>query len=96
MNTEELKPLMVFKNTWYQGLKDGLIILLSAEHTDSTAFPNEFKRGKDEYLWKVAFSYFGAGCQLRELYAEEILKCEYMGYLKECRTDRKVEFEGKK
>jgi hypothetical protein len=72
---------MIFRNTWWSGLNDGYIILLSAEHTDSKAMPDYLKRGKDESLWTIAFSYKGAGCQIRQWYEEEILKCEYLGYL---------------
>lgn len=74
----ELKPLQVWKNTWWGGVKGGYIILLSAEHSDSLSFPLYAKRGRDEFLWDVAFSYKGMGCKIMKWYEDEIKKCHYM------------------
>ncbi len=68
---EKLKPLMIFRNTWYQNLDDGYVILLSAN----------FSKEVNCELWKVAFSYKGMGSQTYYWNIEEVLKCEYLGYI---------------
>lgn len=78
----DLKPLMIFRNTWWSGLKDGYVILLSAD----TERKNEGLKG--EYLWTIAFSYKGCGCSIRKWYSEEILQCKFLGYLPDLLTKR--------
>ena len=76
MDEKDLLPLMVFQRS------DGAyLILLSAEHVNSLAVPAFLKRGRDEMVWMVAVSYKGNGCQIHQLFYEEILKCRYLGFI---------------
>ena len=84
----ELKPLMVFENTWWSSETQGLIILLSRDR---------YKEYENKDLWKVAFSYSGHGSQVVLFTDEEILKCEYLGFLSyRAGDDVKLKLEDKK
>lgn len=69
ISKDDLLPMMVFKNTWYEGLKDGIFILLSYDKA----------KDLDRLVWKCAFSSRGAGAKILELTDEEVLKCVCLG-----------------